>query len=186
MSEQEDKEKFLELVKKFTVIRGEFTLRSGRSSSYYFDMKRVILSPKGIFLIGKLVLDLIPKEDIDAIGGPPTGGDVITSAVVLISVMEGRPIPGFVISIKPEEPKIRIKGNFPKSGKVAIVEDVITTGGSILKVIKAVETEGCEVAQVIALLDRQQGGPEELRRRGYNFTSILRADASSGEVYINE
>lgn len=181
-----EEKRFLEIVRSQAFLRGEFTLTSGKTTSYYFDMKRVMLSPDGALLVGKLVLRRIPRG-INAVGGPDAGGGMITNAVVIMGgIVAGRPIPGFVVSTKTKEPKLHIRGNFPRDGKVAIVEDVITTGGSILKAIEVVEAEGCEIAKVIVLLDRQQGGLEALRKRGYDVEAILKADVSTGEVYINE
>jgi len=101
--------------------------------------------------------------------------------------LEGKPIPGFIVRAETKEhgTQGRIEGYLPKGGKVAITDDVVTTGGSLLKAIEAAEAEGCQVVKVVALLDRHQGGSDELKLRGYDFTAILSA-GPSGEIYINE
>ena len=101
------------------------------------------------------------------------------AAVALVSHLEGKPIPAFIVRKEPKKHGTQryIEGHLPPASLVAIVDDVITTGGSIFRAIEAVEEEGCRVGKVVVLLDRNQGGADELRRRGYNFTALLSADA---------
>ena len=113
------------------------------------------------------------------------GADPIVASVAVVSHLEGKPIPAFIVrgEVKGHGTQKRIEGPLKRGARVAIVDDVITTGGSVLRAIEAVEAEGCKVAKVVVLLDRQQGGAEEIRRRGYEFTAILSADIS-GEVSL--
>ena len=183
----ERRKRFLELVKERALLRGDFTLASGAKSSYFFDLKMVTLSPEGVYLIGKLVFDLLKGSGIDAIGGLTLGADPIVTAVALVSHLEGRPIPAFIVrgELKEHGTQKAIEGNVPGKGRrVAIVEDVITKGGATFKAIKAVEAAGCQVVKVVALLDRHQGGSDELRNRGYDFTALLHADVE-GEVSLD-
>jgi len=180
----EQRERFVELVKERGLLRGDFTLASGAKSSYFFDLKMVTLSTEGAYLTGKLVFELLRDSGIDAVGGLTLGADPIVTAVALVSHMEGKPIPAFIVrgELKEHGTQKAIEGCVPQKGsRVAIVEDVITKGGSTLKAIASVEAAGCRVAKVVALLDRHQGGSDELRKRGYDFTAILHADAE-GEV----
>lgn len=180
----EQRERLRELVKERGLVRGDFTLASGAKSTYFFDLKMVTLSAEGAYLAGRLVFDLLRDSGIDAVGGLTLGADPIVAAVALVSHMEGEPIPAFIVrgEMKEHGTQKAIEGYVPQRGSsVAIVEDVITKGGSTLKAIKAVEEAGCRVAKVVALLDRHQGGSDELHRRGYDFTAILHADAA-GEI----
>ena len=180
----EQRERFMDLVKERGLVRGDFTLASGAKSTYFFDLKMVTLSAEGAYLAGRLVFDLLRDSGIDAVGGLTLGADPIVAAVALVSHMEGKPIPAFIVrgEMKEHGTQKAIEGYIPQKGSsVAIVEDVITKGGSTLKAIKAVEEAGCRVAKVVALLDRHQGGSDELHRRGYDFTAILHADAA-GEI----
>ena len=180
----EQRERFLELVKERGLLRGDFTLASGAKSSYFFDLKMVTLSPEGAYLAGKLVFELLRDSGIGAVGGLTLGADPVVAAVALVSHMEGKPIPAFVVrgELKEHGTQKSIEGCVPEKGsRVAIVEDVITKGGSTLKAIAAVEAAGCRVARVVALLDRHQGGSDQLRKQGYDFTAILHADVE-GEV----
>jgi orotate phosphoribosyltransferase len=113
------------------------------------------------------------------------GADPIAAAVAVVSHQVGRPMPAFIVRAgsKGHGTQRQVEGQLQAGARVGIVDDVITTGGSVLRAIEAVETEGCSVVKVVVLLDRQQGGAEEIRRRGYDFAAILKADAS-GEVAL--
>lgn len=163
--------------------RGDFVLSSGLRSSYYFDGRLTTLWPEGAYLVGKRVFQLAREAGAEAIGGPTLGADPIVAAAALISFLEGKPLPAFIVRRQPKEHGMQryIEGHLPPRGQVAIVDDVVTTGGAILRAIEAVEGEGCRVVRVIALLDRQQGGSDELRRRGYDFTPLFIADPT-GEI----
>ncbi len=183
----EQRKRFLELVKERALLRGDFTLASGAKSSYFFDLKMVTLSPEGAYLTGKLVFEILRESGVDAVGGLTLGSDPIVTAVAIVSHLEGKPIPAFIVrgELKEHGTQKNIEGYVPKKGcSVAIVEDVITKGGATLEAIEAVEAAGCRVVKVVALLDRHQGGSDELRKRGYDFTSLLHADAK-GEVRTN-
>jgi len=180
------KKRFLEVVQERGLKRGEFTLASGEKSAYFFDLKMVTLSPEGAYLAGRLVLDVLKDIDIDAVGGLTLGADPIVAAVAAVSYLEGRPIPAFIErgGFKDHGTQKAIEGYIPqKGGRVAIVEDVITKGGASLKAIGLAEGAGCKVVKVVALVDRHQGGSDELRRRGYDFSAILHAD-SEGEISL--
>ena len=176
-------ERLLELVLEKSLKRGDFVLSSGLRSSYYFDGRLTTLWPEGAYLVGKRVFQLAREAGAEAIGGPTLGADPIVAAVALVSWLEGEPLPAFIVRQEPKKHGMRryIEGHLPAGGKVAIVDDVITTGGAILRAIEAVEGESCRVARVIVLLDRQQGGSNELRRRGYDFAPLFLADPT-GEI----
>lgn len=181
MSETEDR--LFQVFKERAVLRGEFTLSSGARSSYYFDGRMVTLWPEGVYLIGKKVLDLVVEAGAQAVGGPTIGADPMVAAVALVSHLEGRPVPAFIVrgEAKAHGTQKEIEGPLEDGARVALVDDVVTTGGSLLRAIAAVEERGCRVVKVVALLDRQQGGSEEIRRRGYDFVSLLVADPT-GEL----
>lgn len=176
-------ERLLELVKENSFLYGDFTLSSGLKSSYYFDGRLTTLWPEGSYLVGKTVFDMVKDAGIDSIGGPTMGADPMVAAVALVSYLEGQPIPAFMVRTQPKKhgAQRHIEGHLLPGGTVAIVDDVITTGGSIFRAIEAVEAEECRVGWVVVLLDRNQGGADELHRRGYNFAALLSAD-EKGEV----
>jgi orotate phosphoribosyltransferase len=166
---------------------GNFTLSSGIKSDHYFDGKKLTLSPEGAYWVGKAIFDELANIEIDAIGGLSTGADPIASSVAVISHLEGRPIPAFIVrdTTKEHGTRRRIEGDLKEGSKVVIVDDVITKGGSIDKAIEAVKEAKCEVAKVIVIVDRHEGGSDKLKEQGYDFTSILHL-WPSGDVTINE
>ena len=172
--------RLLEYTREHAVLRGDFTLASGARAAFFFDMKMVTLSAEGSYLVGKVIYDMLKGVDVAAVGGLTMGADPIVTAVSIVSYIEGRPIPAFIerSAVKDHGTMKMIEGYVPAKGMpVLIVEDVITKGGATLKAIGIAEDAGCRVAKVIALLDRHAGGSDEVRRRGYDFSAILHADA---------
>lgn len=163
-----------DLVAEKAVLHGGFTLVSGFKSTLYFDLKRVLCWPEGAYLIGEVVFQILKASGFQFVGGYGLGGHLMTAAIVTASGRERNyPISGFEVRDE------GIKGHLPPiGGAVAVVDDVLTTGKSILKAIEVIEATGRRVGKVIPLLDRQQGG-EDLRRR-YDVVPILLADASGG------
>ena len=182
---EENNERLLEVFREHGVLHGDFTLTSGLKTSYYFDGRMVTLHPEGANLIGEKIFRIIVEAGAEAVGGMTMGADPIVAAVAVVSYREGEPIPAFVVrsDAKGHGTQKRVEGHLKPGAKVAIVDDVITTGGSVLRAIEAVEADGCRVVKVVVVLDRQQGGAEEIRSRGYDFTALLKADAE-GQVSL--
>jgi len=166
-----------------SVFRGEVTLSSGKKSDYYMDCRLTTLDPEGSVLIGHAILELLAAKGIraDAIGGMSIGADPLVSAVVTISYLEGRPLRGFLVRKERKEHGRQklIEGIDPKaSGRavrnVVIVDDVCTTGKSTFDTIAAAEREGMKVVAVISLVDREEGGSAELRKK-YPYYAITTA-----------
>jgi len=156
-------------------LRGEFTLTSGKKSGYYFDGKKVTMSPEGAYQVGKAMFDQLAGVEVDAVGGVPVGAYPIVAAVTLVSHLEGRPIPAFIVRAEAKEhgTQRKMEGHFKEGSRVAILDDVVTTGGSLLRTLKAVEAAGCQVVKVIVLLDRHEGGSDKLKAEGYDFSALL-------------
>jgi len=171
-------EKLRDLLWRKSLVRGSFTLASGRKSNYYLDCKLTTLDPEGAPLTGWAVLELMKEHHLkaQAIGGMTMGADPIVSAVVTVSREAGHPIQGFLIRKEAKEHGRRkqIEGIEGKRGtKVIIVDEVCTTGKSTLDAIKVAEDAGFEVAAVIILVDREEGGSETLRAKfGSKFLRI--------------
>jgi orotate phosphoribosyltransferase len=148
---------------------GEITLSNGAKSNFYFDCKPVTLSADGSYLVGTAFLDALDQlpEFPEAVGGLTHGADPIVSAMVVLSHVRGRPVQGFYVrkETKSHGTKRRIE-NPPKPGtKVVIVDDVVTTAGSLLKAVQEARAAGCEVVGVMALVDREeQNGEANIRR----------------------
>src|SRR5216117_2920998 len=156
---------------------GEFTLSSGKRSSYYLDCRMTTLDPTGALLIGRLILDCIRKHNIqaDAIGGLTIGADPIATAVAVVSALEGQPLPAFIVrkETKGHGTQRLIEGYDGKPGsRVIVVDDVCTTGDSILNAADKAEEAGYTVAATFCVVDRQEGGSEIISTR-YPFFSLL-------------
>ena len=165
---------------------GDFTLTSGRKSGYYFDGRLLSLEPEGAYLIGQALLPLLRAAGAAAVGGPTLGADSIVAAVALTSHWDGGgDIPAFIVrkEAKAHGTGQAIEGPLPAGGPVAIVDDTCTTGGSLFQAIAAAEAAGCRVVKTLAILDRQEGGSAELRRRGYDFSALLTAN-ERGEIEV--
>ncbi|MFW6324854.1 MAG: orotate phosphoribosyltransferase, partial [Desulfovibrionales bacterium] len=112
-------------------IEGDFTLTSGKKSDYYFDCKQTALEPEGGYLIGKLFLTMLQNIPVVGVGGMTLGADPLVSAVTVLSHLEGRPLPGFIIrkNSKGHGTNQYLEGmaNFHPGDRVALLEDVVTT-----------------------------------------------------------
>jgi orotate phosphoribosyltransferase len=170
------KERLIEILKEKSLITGvERILTSGRKSNYYIDCKMTTLDPEGANLVGKMILEILEPYKIDAIGGYTLGADPIVSAVATVSYQIGKPLPAFIVRKEPKKHGERkmIEGPFRRGWRVAVVDDVCTTGGSILKACKAIEDEGGEVVLTMVIVDRMEGGKENIEKNGYKFLSLL-------------
>ncbi len=173
-----DAERLLERALEKSALRfGEFVLTSGKKSSYYFDGRLLSLDPEGAHLIAKALLPLLQQAGAQAVGGTTLGADPIATAVALASHLAGDPIPAFIVrkESKGHGTKQNIEGPLPPGCKVGIVDDVCTTGGSLFHAIQAAEEAGCTVVKVVSLLDRKEGGSEEMGKQGYDFSALLTA-----------
>lgn len=173
-------EAILELAKKKGALMfGEFKLSAGGTSSYYFDGRLITLDPEGANLICEAFMPVLVECGAEALAGPTLGADPIVSSVAALSYREGHPIPGLIVrkEAKSHGGKRSIEGPLVNGARVAVVDDTCSTGASLFLAIDAVEAAGCRVVKVLSILDRRQGGSDELRRRGYDFFTILEADA---------
>lgn len=165
----------LDEIKRNALHFGDFTLSSGVKSHFYINCRQVTLSPKGAYLTANAILDQIGDQDVDAIGGMTVAADPIAAATALESWHRGRPLRAFIVrkEAKGHGLQRQVEGPIRSGDRVVVVDDVLTTGGSILQTIDAVEAVGATVAGVVVLLDRQQGGTERIQERGYHLTPIF-------------
>jgi len=174
MGGTELREELLKLVKEKAVRKGEYTLSSGKKSDYYIDGKQVTLDPQGILLVAKMVLSMLHGIPVDAVGGPTLGADPIAAAVALLSSQTGRPLRAFIV--RREEKKHgtqkKIEGPRLESGdRVVVVEDVVTSGQSVMNAIQELEKLRCRVVKVICLVDREEWASGRLAK--YDFSPIF-------------
>ena len=156
---------------------GSFTLASGKKSEYYFDCRQTALHPEGAWLIGSLFFDLIKDLPISGVGGMTLGSDPLITATSVISFEKGHPLNGFIVrkESKGHGTNQYIEGlaNFSSGDRVVLLEDVVTTGGSILTACKRAEDVGLEIVQICSVLDREEGGREKLAEAGYELKSLF-------------
>ncbi|GAB6177011.1 orotate phosphoribosyltransferase [Desulfobaculum senezii] len=171
------KKRLAKILLEKSYMEGEVTLTSGKKSDYYFDCKQTALHSEGSWLIGKLFLELLKEYDIDGVGGMTLGADPLISAVTVVSYVEGRPLPGFIVRKKSKghgtNQYLEGMANFEKGAKVVLLEDVVTTGGTLVKACERVRDAGLDIAGVICVLDREEGGRENLKEAGLELTSIF-------------
>ena len=131
---------------------------SGGVSNFYFNCKPTMLDPEGKELIGRLIFSTIRDLEVTGIGGLELGSVPISSAVSLISRLEGQPIKEFIVRKEKKDHGIpaKVEGEFVAGEKVVVVDDVITTGGSTIKAIEAVQKLGLKVSKVVVLVDREE------------------------------
>ncbi|MFA5928456.1 MAG: orotate phosphoribosyltransferase [Candidatus Margulisiibacteriota bacterium] len=153
---------------------GDFTLASGKKSDFYFDGRVVSCSAKGSRLMAEIILAKISGLKAVSIGGLTMGADPIAAAVAAVSAGSDEPIDCFIVrkEAKAHGTGRQVEGICPDGARVVIVDDVITTAGSTLKAIEAVEKIGCKVVMVISLVDREEGGAEALAK--YDFWPIFK------------
>ena len=159
-----------------SVAFGDFVLSSGQRSSYYIDARKTTMSARGIDLIGRLGLGLIRGRGwaASAVGGLTMGADPVAYAIARATLEDPPIIDAFSVrkAAKEHGTRKRVEGNFERGTRVVIVEDVITSGGSAIQAIEAVEAEGGVVLGVVAVVDREQGGAAAIARAGQQVVAI--------------
>lgn len=174
-----DRARLLELLTQLSFERKKVTLSSGKESDFYIDCKRTVLTSEGHFLIGRLLLEAIRHKAPEArgVGGLTLGADPLASAVATIGFLSGHPLDAFIVR---KEPKGHGTGQWIERPKtlsadtpVAIVEDVVTTGGSTLKAIERARAEGLRVLGAFAIVDRLEGGREAVEEKGEKLHALF-------------
>ncbi len=155
-----------------------FKLVSGRMSNFYVNCKPVTLSPRGMFLAGHLVFDEIKDLNVAGVGGLTFGADPIAVATAFASELKEKPVNAFSIRKTMKDHGIIrwIEGDLAKGDRVVIIDDVATTGGSTIKAIERARSEGMEVIKAVILVDRQEGGVENIKKHVEDVTSIVTRD----------
>jgi orotate phosphoribosyltransferase len=175
---------------------GPYTLSSGRQSKYYYDGKGATQDPPTAWLIGNTLVDVILESGAEAVGGLEIGAVPIADAVGMAAhVSRGVRLPTFIVrkETKSHGNQSRVsQANSPDGSpllrpgrRVAIVDDVITTGGSMQKAIDTVVQHGCTVTQVVALVERHESGGTALRGQGFPVMRLFHTD-EEGCLFVDE
>jgi orotate phosphoribosyltransferase len=174
-----DHDRLLTLLAERSARRGHFTLASGRQSTLYIDARLTTMSPDGLALIGPLGLMALQASGwhVDAIGGLTLGADPVSYAIAYASAVAGVPVRAFTVrkEAKRHGTGQLIEGPFREGDRVAVIEDVITTGGSAIRAVEAIRTAGGVPVGVLALVDREEGGREALEGTGLPVLTLVRA-----------
>ena len=172
--------RLVEIVKARSFQEGpEMKLASGKTSTFYFNMKPTMLDPEGARLIAESVLEKLDGVEADLVGGLEMGAVPIAAATAAVSHVMGRPLAAFFVRKQAKEHGTQSlveglqRGDSMKGKRVVIVEDVTTTGGSALKAAAALQAEGAQIVRVVTIVDRQDGAAEAFRDSGLNFVPIL-------------
>jgi orotate phosphoribosyltransferase len=178
----------LERAQELDALRfGDFTLTSGAKSSYYFDGRILTLDPEGADLVSEAFLAMAVAAGATGVGGPTVAAVPIAGALALRSRQAGTPMDGYFVrdAVKEHGARKQVEGAIKPGAKVVVFDDTVSTGGSLLVAMDAIQDFGCEVMAVLCVLDRHQGGSDEVRRRGVPFRAMLEADAA-GNVAISD
>jgi orotate phosphoribosyltransferase len=189
----QDLEELLALLTEKSVCHGAFTLASGAQSDLYVDARLTTFDPRGALLVGRVGWQLVRQTAaarnirVSAIGGLTLGADPVALSIGIAAHIDdpSNTLQVFTVrkAAKGHGRQKRIEGNFAKGDSVVVVDDVITTGGSTLQAIDAIEEAGGRVAFVLVLVDRQEGGREAIEQRGHAVVSIFtRADLMSKDA----
>ena len=184
--EQSEEEPVRLLEDSGALLFGEFTLSSGKKSDYYFDSKKLTLDPAGAKFVARHLVEQLDAEGIQYVGGVAYGAIPIVSHIVMLTgLREDRPIRAFYHRKDSKEhgTGASAEGQFPAWGEpVAIVEDVVTTGSSLMQSIRHAEESGYNVTHALTLIDRDEGGREAIEAAGYKFWSLFRVERKDGKL----
>ncbi|MCP4349873.1 MAG: orotate phosphoribosyltransferase [Desulfobacterales bacterium] len=161
-----------------------FKLVSGRMSCFYVNCKPTTLSPRGMFLAGHLIFDAVRDLNITGVGGLTFGADPVAIATSFASELRQSPIKAFSIRKTQKDHGIVkwIEGDIEPGERVAVIDDVATTGGSTIKAVERARSEGLDVVKAVILIDRQEGGLENIRNHVEDVSAIITKDELMGNL----
>jgi len=181
LSKSASRARLAEIIRKRSFGRGEITLASGRKSNFYFNLKPTMLDPEGATLLAELTYEAVKGDGLDYVGGLEMGAVPLAGAVAQLSWIKGHPIAAFFVRKKPKEHGARLaveglaKNESLEGKRVAIIEDVTTTGDSAIKAVEAAREAGAEIALVLTMVDREEGATETFAKAGLPFRWLYRA-----------
>lgn len=166
------------LIEEHSLQRGNFILSSGRTSKYIFQLRQTVMLPEGAKILGDVIVDYVSAKGVSCVGGLAVGAVPLVSAVATMSFVKGAPVHAFFVrkEAKAHGALERIDGHVAENAEVLMVDDVATSGGSILKAIDGMHTEhpSCFARKALVIVDRQEGAAETLAARGIELVSIFR------------
>ena len=171
-----DRDELKRIIQERSILKGDFTLVSGKKSTYYINGKMTTLSSRGLYLTAKLFLELLGEYDYDAFAGPTIGADPIIGALLTLAADQGLEKEGLLIRKQSKEHGTRklVEGNITEGSRVVLLEDVTTTGGSLVRAAEAVTDSGGVIVCIVTLVDREEGAESNLAEAGFEFRSLFR------------
>lgn len=163
-------------MKKEALKEGRFILSSGKVSNYYLDGRIITLTPEGAFLVASIILELVRNTKIDAVGGPTLGADPISGAVAALSHINKVPLKTFIVrkAAKEHGTKQLIEGpNLPSGSRVILLDDVATTGKSLIEAKQVLDKAGIIADAAIVIVDRLEGAGDNLAQAGLKLDPIF-------------
>jgi orotate phosphoribosyltransferase len=165
-----------EIIRVQSLKTGTFTLSSGRTSTYLFQLRQTTMLPEGAALLGDIIVDYMKSQGIACVGGLEMGAVPIVAATAAVSHLKNYPVDAFFVrkAAKEHGARERIDGFLRDGAEVLMIDDVATTGGSILKAIEGIVGHGCHVRRALAVVDREEGAAENLAAQGIKLAAIFK------------
>ncbi len=176
MAQRDFRKDLYSLIKKEAFIRKKIVLSSGKTSSYYLDLRRITLSSQGIYLVSNLFWQMLKEEKFSALGGPTLGADPIIAGMAYICYLKKSPAEFFLIRKEPKKHGTQklIEGALLKKGQKAVIfDDVATTGKSLIESVEVLRAEKVKVFKAFCIVDRQEGAARALAELGVKLESIF-------------
>jgi orotate phosphoribosyltransferase len=173
-----DRSELLKLLARESYFERELTLASGRASNFYIDCKRTLYLPRGAYLAGELMLELVMADGVAQIGGMAAGALPVTDAIISAAHRRGYDLTGFFVrkEMKAHGLQQQIEGAFKKERTTGVIDDTITTGGSSLQAVAAMIAAGATVSNAFALVERGEGAAETFAREGLKYVYLFTAE----------
>ena len=170
-----DRQELIRLFHQRALKFGDFTLASGKKSTYYLDGKQISLHSAGLRLVSLGLLDLLADVPFDAIGGMTIGADPIVGGVLVAAAERNVSLDGFLVRKEPKGHGTQryVEGPVVPGASVVVIDDVVTSGGSALEAVDRIVEFGCKVVCVVGIVDRKEGGAANFAARGLPFRSLL-------------
>lgn len=167
-----------DLIRQHSLRRGEFTLSSGRSSNYLFQLRQTTMLAEGAALLGDIILEYMNRYSIKAVGGLELGAVPLVSSVAVVSHLKHAPVNAFFVrkAVKEHGARERIDGHYLHNGEALMVDDVATSGGSLLKAVEGMRDENFsgQVRRALVVIDREEGAAENLAKHDIQLAAIFK------------
>lgn len=170
------KDLLLNSLKKDSILKGDFVLSSGETSNYYIDARINTLSSNSLGYVADIFYKQITEANLDIVGGPSIGADPIVGAILYRAYMDKFVFKAFIMRSNEKEhgTQKRIEGPDISNSSIAIVEDVVSTGSSIMKTVEELKNRGCSIKLILSIVDREMGAIERFLKEGLEYRPIFK------------